>query len=285
MPTQRRASLMDNQRTELQPTHDAMLAWKSAISLYQCLPGLRGFWPGSATVPPSPSVPYINDFGGDYYRSMEYISANGGALFGYAGLVPWVRVYGAPAGGSGAQHCYAGDRANYRITGNEVLFQLNQRGLTFGIWMLFEAVNTWAYSVMGKDDGYVTPFSYYLEKDASHYARFVITENGTARIGVSSSDMIAANEWYLIIGRYYRSHPDTDAPEMAIFLNGVKSVSTTGVPTAIYNSGAALRVGYPVQTATLPVYRKWSMAFISAMALSDALCSAIWHHTRAMFGR
>lgn len=285
MPTQRQAGLMDNQRTEMQPTHDSMLAWKSIIPLYQVLPGMRGFWPGSATVPMAPSVPYVNDFGGDYYRSMEYVSANGGSLFGYTGIVPWVRVYGAPAGGSGGQHCFAGNRINYQITGNEVYFPLNQRGLTLGIWMLFEAVNTWPYSIMGKDDGYVTPFSYYLEKDASHYARFVITTDGVTRVGASSSGTIAANEWHLIIGRYYRSHPDTNAPEMAVFLNGVKSVSTVGVPNAIFNSSAALRVGYPVQTATLPVYRKWSMAFICAMALSDTLCSAIWHHTRAMFGR
>jgi len=276
MPTERRAHLMDNQRTELQPTHDQMLAWKSCIGLYQILPGLRGFWPGAATSAPIASTKYIRDYGSSISaNTMQYYNiALVGAEYGYSAMIPFTRVAGANA------YCSAGDRPDYQITGTESYIQTADSGLTFGAWWYWEYGLTGAHGLMGKDDGATLPFSYYLEKTATHTARFITTQDGTNRVGCESAGTVDSGQWNLIIGRFSIS-----ASELAIFLNGVKSTVTTGVPSFIYDSGAAFRVGYNTQTATGDTIRVFSMAFVSAMYLRDYVCQSIWHHTRAMFGR
>jgi hypothetical protein len=280
MPTERRAGLMDNQRTELQPTHDAMLAWKSAVGLYQCLPGLRGFWPGSATTPSIPPY-YVNDLGGDYYRSMEYVGTYGQKFSYWLPFIPTVSVVGSNAVTTG--YCSCGDRPSYKITGTEPYFDQNRRGLTFGAWWKWVSPLTGAHGLMGKDDGSGLRFSYYLEKTATHTVRCVVTQDGVNRIGCESTDTITYDDWHLIIGRYIPAA--VFGGEVSVFLDGVKSAITTSVPSSLYNSTASLRVGFNTQTATDVATRYWSMAFISSMHLTDGICSAIWHHTRAMFAR
>ena len=133
---------------------------------------------------------------------------------------------------------------------------------------------------MGRDDGSGLTWSYYLEKQATDYPRFVVTNNGSSAYGVTTTNEIDASSWHLIIGRF-----TTSTNGLAIFLNGVKDTTTVGGLSSIYDSEAPFRIGYDTRTAGSGVEKWVSLAFICGMALSDTLCSAIWHHTRAMFGR
>ena len=176
MPTERRAGLMDNQRTELQPTHDAMLAWKSACALYQILPGLRGFWPMSgqdtATTDPTGIVWLLNQ-SGNSGAILQYVRGTGEEL-GYSGIIPYAAVYGA-----GEPYLLGTIASEYRITGTETYIAAAQRGLTIGAWWKFTATST-AEGLMGRDDGSGLTWSYYLEKQATDYPRFVVTNNGSS---------------------------------------------------------------------------------------------------------
>ena len=108
MPTQRQAHLMDRQRTELQRSHDSAFAWKTACSLYQNLPGLRGYWPMSGATAPiyvDGTRAFIPDTGSYWHTAhdLQYVGMNTTAAllierFGYTGLVPWISVWG-PTGG------------------------------------------------------------------------------------------------------------------------------------------------------------------------------------------
>ena len=273
MSTPYRARLVDKRKTVFVPTDDASYAWRVAHAVYPILPGCVGFWPmsgvGRDIVEGVVYTILTNNSGQSHsLHDLFYYPSSRTGMVGYAGLVPYVRFFGANGYGR------IGDLVLYSITGTESYIVPARRGLTFGAWVQFSDTST-AVGVMGKDDG--LDYSFYLERTSGNYIRMVVFSGATAS-SVTNAIEVDDQGWYLIIGRW------TPSTDLCLFVNGVKTRQAGG-PASLYDPNAALYVGGATRTASGTAERWISMAFICSMSLSDTLCQNVWHQTRAMFGR
>ena len=257
-----------------QKSHDPSLAWKTH-GLYANLPGIAGYWSMASVsyaLLASGQVGVIcGEQSGKGHNShdLAYYPVGTENIFGYDGLIPYSVVTGASA------HWRVGNILTYAITGLEPHIESDYRGLTIGAWWQFSQTEL-AEGLMGKAD---LTYSYYMEKTVDNESRLVITDGASAYGITSSADDIDDNQWNLIIGRWQPGE------YLSMFLNGVRTRSTTAIPNVISNVTADFYVGNSTPTASGASAKRVSRAFVCAMALSDTLIQSIWHHTRAMYGR
>ena len=274
--SERNARLMDIRAGELQRTHSPAFAWKTSGSIYQSLPCLRGYWGmGSRTI--VGSTIYVCSQGGQAHLShdLTLVDTNGIAVFGYESLIPWATMYGTDGGGS-TYLTTDSSPDTLEITGGETY--IDDPGLTVGAWWKFDN-DVKTEGLMSKESG-APDISWFVAKTGASTIQFSCSANGTATASAFSTNTIDTTAWHLAICRY-----DPGA-EMVVFLDGVKGAPVVaGIPATLHDTSADFEIGNNATGFNQNDYKKVSHAFICASRLSDALCQAIWHHTRAMYGQ
>jgi len=275
--TQRNAQMMDLRSGELQRSHDAAFAWKTMTSVYQALPCLRGFWGMGAHMIQTIGT-WVNNQAPQSHSNHD-LEVLGSAYFGYTGMVPWVETLGTSGAANDGNLEITADPAsylNYQITGGESY--IDDPGLTVGAWWQFDSAIK-LEGLMSKEDG-VPQISWLMAKTGTSLVQFSVSGDGTATASAFSTNTVDDTSWHLLIGRY------DPGSELVVFLNGVKGTPVVaGIPATLHNSTANLQIGNDVTGFTQNSLKRVSMAFICASHLSDTICQAIWHHTRAVYGR
>lgn len=246
-----------------QPRVSPSRARANTMSLMMSLLGLRGAW-CMGTVDDSQGVPDKSGNGAN-------LTTSGTNNFGLAGLVPYVYF------DAGGQQLYDTDAALLDITGTETFIESGYRGLTMGLWLKdvdLATAQTWfaKWKITGSNDR-----SYALRSTAAQKFRFYVSNTGTDEFYAESTDVYPDN-WCFIVGRF---DPST---EVAIFVNGVKTVNTTSIPASIYSSAANLSFGSMHTPADEPVQDGYvADAFLCGAYLPDAVIQTLYHESKGMF--
>lgn len=237
------------------------------FTLFQNLPGLRGFWPMS-----------IQDDSGDAHslgmNSLELNNISSNAIFNIDALTPGLMTY-AEFDGSSAYFNDV-DNADLSISGTEAEINADIQGLTIGCWLWMDATPGSDVGAIGK---YVTTGnqrSYLIFVNSSAVPIFIVSGSGTS--GTSdqvNAGALAAGAWSFLVGRF------TPGTEVAVWSNGVKTTNTSSIAASIYDSTADFQIG---RFDSNYFDGRASMCFLCAAALPDALIDRLWRHSRKLFG-
>lgn len=242
--------------------YSQMLAWQSAISTFQNLPGLVGFWPMSSV---QRSTGNAYDLSGQT-RTMSY---NGNPVYSFGGMAPYIELDGT------GDYLSRADETDLDILGSEAIYAANVRGLTFGGWFYPGAAGA-VMRYMSKW-GNAGTRSYMLHATATGTHQMTVSSDGTASTLIETTSAYSTNAWYFVVGRF---KPST---EVAIFTNSDKVINTTSIPAAIFSGASDLVIGGQTGGATLLTGRA-SLCFLCADALSDDVITALFQQTRRLFG-
>lgn len=268
----RRSDVMRSRAGELQPRHDGSLAWKTAVSLIRNLPGLRGAWTMGSL-----------DENGDQFdlsgqgRTLGY---NGNPIYGYSSLIPVISLDGT------GDYLNRADEAGLDILGTETYIGPVRRGLTFGGWFRPGRLTASEF-LIGKGTTAAAASSYWIifrGTVAGDPIRFAVSDgaaNDTVDVTLSTAPVV--DEWLFACARY---DPSTEIKVWAAQSDGLESnTNAVGIPAALNNSNADFTIGAPSGAASALLQGYASLCFLCAMHLTDSLVSAIWHHTRALYGQ
>lgn len=243
---------------------ESTYAWKSVCSMYQAIPGLRGFWPMSSI-----------DGDGDCNDLSEnglVLSNNGDLDYDIDNLAPIIDVNGT------GEYLSRADQAEFDVLATETYIQTAKRGLSLGIWANWDALNTGA-ALMSKWLDNTNNRSYLLNVGATDMVEFNISSLGTAASSVSVASTAAPtwNLWYFIVGRF------TVGAELKLWVNADTFTQATAA-AAVFNSNAPFYIARrDTGAAQIDFNGQFSLAFLSAMALPDYLINALFQHSRRIF--
>lgn len=241
--------------------NDTINRWGNAVSSYQLLPGLVGFWPFSSV---QRSTGNAYDLSGQG-RTLTY---NGNPVYNrYNSLVPYLDFDGI------GDYLSRADETDLDILGTET--QYANPGLTLGCWVRWSALGA-ATGLLSKAASIGTT-SFYLEKLATDTTRLVVSTDGTTlQVSATSAVVTLTTAWYLVIGRFV---PSTSVD---VYLNNVKTSNTTSIIASIFNSTSAFEIGRALSTNLMT--GDIALPFLCATALPDSLVGNIWQQTRYLFG-
>lgn len=167
--------------------------------------------------------------------------------------------------GSGTNYLFGSSL--YGITGLETWITPSLRGLTVGGWFMADSTPAVGGGLISKD--VVTPNrGYALAWFTANDPFFLTSGNGTA-IQVVSAPAQSLGVWHFIVGRFI---PST---EIAVFVDGDKTVNITAIPVSLNVSTQAFEVGRYFNDNTRVFHGKARDVFVCAAALSDALIEQI----------
>lgn len=237
-------------------SYDPATAFNQASSMHLSLPGLRGFWPFSS----------VDEAGNLYDLSGQArtLTDNGGivTLAAANSIFP----YGDFNSGS-SQYYSRADEAGLSITG----------ALTIGGWFYFETIPASSMGCISKNEPTGNQRAYTLFRHSNNFARFQVSSNGTATVAVDSVATFAQDTWYFLAGRY------TPSTEVAVWVDDEKTVNTTSVPAAIFDSTAIFAIGRTDGSNYLN--GRAAFCFVSAMALSDATIDVVRGRMKPLFAK
>ncbi len=262
-PQVRNTEMVDILSTDFVKRNEATLAWGKACSMFQMLPGLRGFWPMSSVDENGNAI----DLSGQG-RTLSY---HGNPFYAGSVLRSFITLDGT------GDYLSRADEAGLDIIGTESYISTGLQGLTFGGWFYTTTVAAGSRVMMGKSNSATNNRSFIqLYSGASAISR--VSPNGTvaAQVSVTSSETIAINTWYFIVTQY---KPST---KLSIWVNDVETQNLVGVPVALYSSNAPLEIGAE-NGAALHV-GSTTLNFLCAACLPDRVIKALYHHTRSLFG-
>jgi len=259
-PREHNDQLTNSLRGTFQDRYEPNFAWKSACSVFQALPGLRGFWPMSS----------FNESGNAYDLSGQgrTLTYNGGPLYNWQGLAPYIAFDGTGDWLSRAEE------AGLDILGTESYVGGGVRGLTLGGWFLREDANI--SGLMGKTDGV---YAYHLDwgavvANSYHFRIFDAGGTGYAA-SIANTDTF---QWKFVVGRFI---PST---EVKLFVNDATVSNVAGIPAAIRDTAANFLIGAVTTAPAADMLGRASMCFLCAAALSDTIILSAYEQTRAMYG-
>ncbi len=185
-----------------------------------------------------------------------------------------------PIGYDGNSYRHTGDGVNYfsssldyALTGLETYIEAAFRGFTVGGWFRIEATPAGSSGLVSKD-GVSPQRGYSLYWNSLNEARFLVSSNGAATTVVISSSSIIS-QWHFIVGRFI---PST---EVAVFLDGVKSVNTTAIPASCNVSTQPFEVGRGFASDASIIHAKHRDVFVCRAALSDELIEEVRQASQA----
>lgn len=272
----RNDELVDLLAADFQRRYEPQFAWANVCSMFQLLPGLRGFWPMSAVS----ATPAVIDLSGNL-RTLTY---NGDPIFGLdlttaRSLAPYIRFDGT------GDYLSRADEGGLDITGTETYFASQAttagaaRGLTLGGWFYPED-NASQEGLITKWSAAAGNYSYGLWTRgdvANDPVRFEISDDGT-NSDSADSGAYSVDTWQFMAGRF--NDADTGA-ELAVWLNGTKTTAATA-RASIFSGNADLYVGSDMPGNTYE--GRASLCFLCGAALPDVVLFALYHQTRALFG-
>jgi len=248
--------------SDLQPRYEPNFAWKSCVSQYMALTGLRGFW-SMSTVGSAGNVPDSAVQG----RTLTY---NGDPVFGYTGLAPWIYFDGT------GDYLSRADEAGLDTLGTETYIHASYRGMTVGGWFRFDDGTPAGVEYAMSKRAAAGNISWQLAHNVAGTVNFLISGDCTATVAATSTGTTGTG-WVFIAGRF---DPST---EVAVFLNSEKVTNVAAIPASVCNSTADFNIsGYNNGTALMTGYA--SLCFLSAAMLSDGIIYSLYHQSRAMFG-
>lgn len=166
--------------------------------------------------------------------------------------------------------------SNYLSRADEAALSLHHE-ITLGCWVWFDAEST------GVETGIISKWydvgiqkSYVLYKDASNIIHFKVSTDGTTECDVN--DMGASykeNQWFYVVGRL---NPST---ELALFVNGMWFINTTGIPDTIFNDSEDFEIGRYNRGNYLD--GRVSQAFISEYTIPDVFICQMYFHAKALY--
>lgn len=266
MAGERNASLVDNLTQDFRRLNNPAHAWGDVISLYKMLPGLVGFWPCNTLGSSSSNTTNLTDCSGKGL----HLTRNGAPVISYDNVAPFVNLDGA------SDYFSHADASAFDILGTESHVESGDRGLTMGAWVRYGSLSG-TQAIMAK---WASPVSYLLDKNASNYPRFGISSNGSSftLLTHAPSTALAIDTWYFIVARLIPSS------EMKVFLDKDSSLSTSSIPSSIYNSSSIFAIG---STTGGGVYHNGdiSLAFLCKMALDDYWIETLYDFTAPLFGK
>lgn len=261
----RNDQLVDALGADFQRRYEASFAWRVACSMYQALPGLRGFWPTSAFG----STGQAFDLSGNG-RTLTY---NGDPEYNYVGLAPYLECDGT------GDYLSRADEAGLDIIGNESYVGAAAQGLTLGLWIWWDVVTINTFDgIIGKWGGVGQRAYNLLAFEGATRPYLGISVDGTAQTLVVHPTTPVIDTWYFLAGRF-----DPSA-QISIFLNDVPEDNAVAIPATIFNSNAAFEIMRRASGAGTETTGRCSFAFLCAAALSDAQILGLFHQTKAMFG-
>jgi len=273
----RNDSMTELLRADFFARNEPNAAWSHTVSDHLLLPALRGFWPMSAHHVTAQSA-FVDDIACGFDLGM--INAP------YLGI----RTYTlAPTCGFTAPQSryltYGADNVQHDIVGTETIVPANNRGLTLGCWVFFDA--------LGSEEGLIAKMltagnqlSYWLYKSAADQIVFSISSLGTpaSTVSVTSTATIAAGIWYHIIGRFV---PST---ALDVYVDSVRTTNAVGVPASLFDSTQPLEMGRIdggsyitgfLSLAWLCASRCWD----NQTGTRDVLPFALYEHSKRLFNK
>ncbi len=153
------------------------------------------------------------------------------------------------------------------------------RGLTLGGWFWFNNAAAAQEVCIAKGNGAPAATGYWLARQATGHPWFIVSD-GAAFQGPFTSEVVGANQWVFLVGRFF---PST---EVAIFVNGNKYTDVVGIPAATVNSALRLTIGAydNAGVGALLMTGRASLCFLCAAMLSDAMIDSVFQQTRAALG-
>lgn len=209
------------------------------------LPGVIGYFPMSSGLGLGKA---LNHLGG-----MPHLNQQGTCPIGYDGQS--YRLLG-----DGVNYLY--ETTTYGLLGTETWIDSTIRGFTIGAWVSivnWPAVDGGIITKMGVSGDY----SYALTVHSDGAPMFTVSVNGTAYVAVTAP-ATSLTTWHFIVGRF------TPSTELAIFVDGVKTVNTTSIPASCFATTQQFEVGRYINNDDRIIHAKVRDVFICQSTLSDA---------------
>ena len=271
--TERRARRVDDRATDFQRTYDTSFAWKTGIAAILCTGGVRGCWP-------------MSSFSGagdarDLSGNVQTLSEHDDCLYGIDGLAPYVQFDGD------GDYLSRADESTLSITGTEIYVADAWKGLSMGCWVYPQEIDS-EQAVIGKwNENAVDHRSYLIDLTAGNVFRARISQNGQAGTinTVSSTVDVVADAWYFVSMAF---DPST---RLAINVNGTITETVAGIQADVDDNESEFNVGARDNGASVYLEGRVSLAWLCAMYHEDGtdptdhVTQALYHHTRALYGR
>jgi len=219
--------------------------------LFVNLPGLRGYWPMSA-------VDWLGN-AKDHSGASSDLSRAGAPVFGYDGN-------GYIQCGVGNDYL-TGSIGAQQITGTEAWILAGIRGLTVGCWLNLDTLPSTTEGLAGR--WFASPNrSYMLGMVSPGSPRFLASGDGTAAV-FATGNAIITGSWVFLVGRF------TPSGEVAIFVDGVKTVNTSSVPASLHAGTAVFEAGRLDGNDANIVHGKIRDVFLCSSVLGDSLIEEV----------
>lgn len=154
------------------------------------------------------------------------------------------------------------------ILGTETFVDATIRGLTVGCWFMVDTVpGAFNYGLISRW-GSTIQRSYAIQYTNTGFMRFSASGTGASVISATSGP-VTTGVWHFAAGRF------TPSAEVAVIVDGAKTVNTTAIPAALFNSSQAFEIGRNSATNNNIFQGKVRDAFICAAALEDDIITAI----------
>lgn len=208
------------------------------------------------------------------YYPMSVVSNTGGASEHSQGGTPVVETGTVPLAFDGNSYRHVGNGTNYLsavgvygLTGIEAYISSSIRGFTIGGWFMVDTVPAQNGGLITKDAP-APERGYTLVWRNANNVGFFISGNGAATNSVISQVSTIA-QWHFIVGRF------TPSTEVAVFVDGDKTVDTTAIASQCNVSAQAFEVGRTFNDNNQVAHAKCRDVFICRSALSDELIEEV----------
>lgn len=205
---------------------------------------------------------------------MSVVNSTGRAISDTGAGSPLIQTGLVPVGYDGNSYRQLGNGTNYLsavgvygLTGTETFISSSIRGFTIGGWFWLDSVPTSTSGLISRS-AVIPQLGYELKINSLREAKFLISNDGTALVQVDGP-LISLTEWHFIVARFIPS------VEIAMFVDGVKLVETSGIPSSCFVSSGQFEVARLHGSDTQILTVKCRDVFICWSALSDALISTI----------
>jgi len=237
-----------------------------AIDPYLRLPGLRGFWPMSAFE----GLGNAHDQSGNG-RLLTY---NGNPTYNYDGFVPYIEFDGT------GDFLERVDEPGFDITGTETYVASAVQGMAMGCWLWINAFDSGGSNVfMNKGPGGV-PGNYTARAlgGGTDLIEFSTAAHGTLNGGLT----ITTGAWFFFVGRFDNTGNTLD--NWTGDTTGQLIKTSTAAAGALTTNNDTFGIGGNATTpATILHIGRVSLAFLCALALSDAIVETLYDYTRVWF--
>ena len=260
MPTEYNPQLIEAMSAKFRRLNNPAHAMADAVGMLKMFPGVVGIWPGSATDGAGQMIDVSGNGNHLTNNNTATFNAESDKLVSYAECVR-----------ASSQYFSHTDGAPFDILGTES--HIAQNGLTFGCWMYTTEV---VYQgVISKSNN----------SPNRSYRLFFYGPNG---IGVNfSSDGSSAVQalntaspiysWYCAIGRF------TPSTAVDLFVNGVQTTETAGIPASLNNNAEIFSIG-SIGGSGFYLNGNTALMFLCAAAVPDIFIDTFYQFTAPLFG-